>query len=74
MRPEVRQLYKALLYMGREYPEGSGGYAKFAVMLKRAFRGAVVRDEDDLQKALEKGEFVKKGTFDPQWGTPCVCE
>lgn len=61
MRPEVRQLYKALLYMGREYPERSGGYGKFVVMLKRAFQETAIAGDGDLQRALEKGEYVKKG-------------
>lgn len=64
MRPEVRALFKQLLYMGREYPAESGGYTKFSAALKAAFRKTPASTLRELQAALEKGEYVVKGMLD----------
>ncbi|SGZ52382.1 CIC11C00000002968 [Sungouiella intermedia] len=64
MDPRVRQLFKLLLYMGKEYPQESGGYAKFSQGLKRAFRSTSIQSEEDMTKALAKGEYITKGMCD----------
>lgn len=66
MRPEVRALFKQLLYMGREYPAESGGYTKFSAALKAAFRKTPASTLRELQAALEKGEYVVKGMLETQ--------
>lgn len=62
MNPQIRQLFKLLLYMGKDYPAESGGYQKFSRSLKAAFRKTPVNSEEDLNKALQKGEYITKGT------------
>lgn len=61
MDPRARQLFKQLLYMGKDYPHELGGYLKFSRNLKLAFRGTSITTEDDLKQALAKGEYVIKG-------------
>lgn len=65
MDPRVRLLFKQLLYMGKEYPAESGGYAKFAERLKAAFRNTNADTAQSMDKALEKGQHVTKGMFRP---------
>jgi len=60
MDPKIRQLYKTLLYMGRDYPAQSGGYTKFRLALKSGFQNTQVSTSDDLDRAVKKGEFVIK--------------
>lgn len=50
--------------MGKEYPQESGGYAKFSQGLKRAFRSTSIQSEEDMTKALAKGEYITKGMCD----------
>lgn len=60
MDPRIRQLYRQLLFMGRDYPVQSGGYGKFRTQLKRSFEKTEVVSEEQLQKALAKGDYVVK--------------
>lgn len=64
MDPRVRQLFKTLVYMGKDYPEALGGRAKFMRVLKQKFRQPV--QENDLDKALAHGEHVVKGEYPPE--------
>ncbi|KAI8906811.1 NADH-ubiquinone oxidoreductase complex 1/LYR family protein [Gorgonomyces haynaldii] len=57
MDRRVRQLYKELLYYGREYPLG---YNYFRNKLKQAFLKQQNLPSDQLDKALERGRFVIK--------------
>lgn len=61
MNSKVRQLYKNLLFMGRDYPEQSGGYVKFRKVLKRNFQTTEIHGEEDLERALTKGKYIEKG-------------
>lgn len=61
MNPQIRQLFKNLLYMGKDYPAESGGYGTFSSKLKNAFRKTPVDSEELLKRALDKGEYVIKG-------------
>ncbi|ODV78359.1 uncharacterized protein CANTADRAFT_53237 [Suhomyces tanzawaensis NRRL Y-17324] len=60
MDPRVRNLYRNLLYMGRDYPVQSGGYGKFRQVLKKSFQSTRAENEQDMAAALEKGEYVTK--------------
>ncbi|CAH2356004.1 hypothetical protein CLIB1423_42S00342 [[Candida] railenensis] len=60
MKSVVRQWYKTLLFMGREYPEQSGGYKKFRVVLKKHFQSTPADTEVQFQKAIEKAEYAEK--------------
>ncbi|KAJ8144474.1 hypothetical protein OY671_002412 [Metschnikowia pulcherrima] len=60
MDPRVRQLFKQLVYMSKEYPVESGGYAKLMQQAKRAFRNTDVGNADDLNRALAKGDYIIK--------------
>uniref|UniRef100_H3C2T5 LYR motif containing 5a n=2 Tax=Tetraodon nigroviridis TaxID=99883 RepID=H3C2T5_TETNG len=58
LRGEVIRLYKNLLYLGREYPQGS---AYFRERLKSAFmKNKDVTDPEKIKKLVAKGEFVIK--------------
>lgn len=61
MKLVVRQWYKTLLFMGREYPEQSGGYKKFRVVLKKHFQNTPAGTDVEFQKAIEKAEYAEKG-------------
>lgn len=61
MDPRVRFLFKSLVYMGKDYPAQSGGYAAFIVRAKTAFRKTPVQSETDLEQALAKGSYIVKG-------------
>ena len=55
-RSEVIQLYKELLYMGRDYPLG---YPYFRDRCKKAFaKNAQISDADHIEQALKRGRFV----------------
>lgn len=46
--------------MGREYPLG---YDYYLPRLRKAFRSQKeLRGEEEIKRALERAEFVKKGT------------
>lgn len=58
MRPQVIQLYKNLLYLGREYPKG---YEFFREKLKKAFmKNKDVTDPEQIKVLISRGEFVIK--------------
>jgi hypothetical protein len=58
MNPKVRDLYKQLLYIGREYPKG---FDYFRKGLKAAFlKKRHLQDPQDIQKAIEQGQYVYK--------------
>ncbi|KAJ5454451.1 LYR motif-containing protein 5A, partial [Penicillium daleae] len=59
LRRQVINVYKELLWLGREYPLG---YQYFRDRLHRAFAGqAHLTDEDQIRKGIARAEFVKKG-------------
>ncbi|OBA19761.1 hypothetical protein METBIDRAFT_32833 [Metschnikowia bicuspidata var. bicuspidata NRRL YB-4993] len=64
MDPRVRQLFKQLVYMAKEYPAESGGYSRLVGQAKRAFRGTEIGHADDMHRALSKGEYIVKGTYE----------
>ncbi|KAG8538898.1 hypothetical protein GDO81_021816 [Engystomops pustulosus] len=58
LRGEVVQLYKNLLYLGREYPRGK---TFFRERLRKAFRkNKDVSDPEKIRELLARGEFVIK--------------
>ncbi|KAF4433514.1 LYR motif-containing protein 5B [Colletotrichum fructicola Nara gc5] len=62
LNPELRRrvitIYKELLFLGREYPLG---YDYFRPRLHRAFSAnAGLRDEEAIEKGIQRAEFVKK--------------
>ncbi|KAK6836729.1 hypothetical protein PG995_006257 [Apiospora arundinis] len=58
LRREVIAIYKELLYLGREYPQG---YDWFRPRLHRAFMASAgLRDEEAIRKGIARAEFVKK--------------
>jgi hypothetical protein len=58
MNPRVRDLYKQLLYIGREYPKG---FDYFRTGLKRAFlKKQELKDPQEIEKAITQGLFVYK--------------
>ncbi|CAG0886240.1 unnamed protein product [Darwinula stevensoni] len=57
-RGKVIQLYKNLLFLGREYPQG---YEYFRDRLKKAFlKNKGVTDQKEIQMLLARGEYVIK--------------
>ncbi|XP_025192947.1 electron transfer flavoprotein regulatory factor 1 [Melanaphis sacchari] len=57
-RQEVINLYKTLLYMGRDYPQG---YDFFRSRLKKAFqRNSDISDPEQIKMLVKRGEFVVK--------------
>ncbi|XP_034381749.1 LYR motif-containing protein 5A [Cyclopterus lumpus] len=58
LRGQVMRLYKTLLYLGREYPQGA---AYFRERLKSAFmKNKDVTDPENIQKLVARGDFVIK--------------
>ncbi|KAK1778638.1 NADH-ubiquinone oxidoreductase [Copromyces sp. CBS 386.78] len=58
LRRQVIQLYKELLHMGKEYPQG---YDYFRPRLHRAFMSkAGLRDEGEIKQAIATAQFVQK--------------
>jgi hypothetical protein len=58
LRRQVINVYKELLWLGREYPLG---YQYFRDRLHRAFAGqAHLTDEDQIRQGIARAEFVKK--------------
>ncbi|KAJ5640705.1 hypothetical protein N7528_000330 [Penicillium herquei] len=61
LRRQVIKIYKELLWLGREYPQG---YKYFRDRLHRAFAGqAHLQDEEQIRKGIARAEFVKKGSY-----------
>merc|ERR1739848_718070 len=60
LRREVKDLYKRLLWLGRDWPEPQG-FAWFQPKLKKAFASnAELTDHDSIQKCIDRGKFVEK--------------
>ncbi|KAK1906388.1 LYR motif-containing protein 5A [Dissostichus eleginoides] len=58
LKEEVMKLYKTLLYLGREYPQGA---AYFRGRLKSAFmKNKDEKDPEKIQKLVARGDFVIK--------------
>mmetsp|Transcript_6324 Transcript_6324/g.19089 ORF Transcript_6324/g.19089 Transcript_6324/m.19089 type:complete len:83 (+) Transcript_6324:62-310(+) len=56
MRPEVRELYRAMILACRRYPED---FSRSRERVKAAFRkNADVSSEDELQKCIDRGYYV----------------
>ncbi|SLM34428.1 hypothetical protein LPUS_03182 [Lasallia pustulata] len=64
LRQQVLNIYKELLYLGREYPLG---YSYFKPRLHKAFASqAGLKDEEEIKKGIARAEFVKKGLYNYQ--------
>ncbi|EPS33659.1 hypothetical protein PDE_08621 [Penicillium oxalicum 114-2] len=58
LRRQVINIYRELLWLGREYPLG---FQYFRDRLHRAFASqANLTDEDQIRKGIARAEFVKK--------------
>ncbi|KAK7749578.1 Electron transfer flavoprotein regulatory factor 1 [Cytospora paraplurivora] len=58
LRRQVIAIYKELLYLGREYPQG---YEFFRPRLHKAFMvNAGLRDEQKIKEGIARAEFVRK--------------
>ncbi|KAK2776332.1 hypothetical protein FQN53_002733 [Emmonsiellopsis sp. PD_33] len=58
LRHQVVNIYKELLYLGREYPLG---YQFFRDRLHRAFASqAHITDEEQIINGIRRAEYVKK--------------
>ncbi|KAH8196891.1 hypothetical protein TruAng_008946 [Truncatella angustata] len=61
LRREVIAIYKELLNLGREYPQG---FDYFRPRLHKAFMAnAHLRDEEDIRKGIARADFVRKGAI-----------
>ncbi|PSN62701.1 hypothetical protein BS50DRAFT_502063 [Corynespora cassiicola Philippines] len=59
LRHQVIRIYKDLLFLGREYPQG---YDYYRTRLHRAFASQRhLEDEEQIKKGIQRAEFVKKG-------------
>ncbi|KAI1256220.1 hypothetical protein MGN70_002382 [Eutypa lata] len=59
LRRQVIAIYKELLNLGKDYPQG--GLSYFRPRLHRAFMAnAQLRDEEAIKKGIARAEFVKK--------------
>ncbi len=72
LRQQVIAIYKELLNLGRDYPQG---FSYFRPRLHRAFMAnAHLRDDDAIRDAIAKADYVKKGINllpMPPSTTPC---
>jgi len=58
LRHQVIRIYKDLLFMGREYPQG---YDYFRTRLHKAFASQKnLTDEAKIKQGIERAEYVKK--------------
>ncbi|KAN0068842.1 LYR motif-containing protein [Elaphomyces granulatus] len=61
LRRQVINIYKELLFLGREYPLG---YTFFRDRLHSAFASkADLTDEQKIKEGIERAEYVKKGIY-----------
>ncbi|KAI0124436.1 LYR family protein [Xylariales sp. AK1849] len=61
LRWEVIAVYKELLNLGKEYPQGLD---YFRPRLHKAFMAnAHLRDEEDIRKGIARASFVRKGAY-----------
>ncbi|KAH7032758.1 uncharacterized protein B0I36DRAFT_319976 [Microdochium trichocladiopsis] len=59
LRAQVVAIYKQLLYLGREYPQGGLDYVR--PRLHRAFMAnAHLRDDEAIRQGIARAEFVRK--------------
>ncbi|KXN70377.1 growth hormone-inducible soluble protein-like protein [Conidiobolus coronatus NRRL 28638] len=57
-RHQVLNLYKRLLYLGREYPTG---YTNFRNKLHASFlKNSELKQSEEIEKRIKLGEFVIK--------------
>lgn len=54
-------MYKNLLYLGKEYPQRSGGFSKFRRTLKSNFARTPVDTAEQLASASARAKHVEKG-------------
>ncbi|KAH0539526.1 LYR motif-containing protein 5A [Cotesia glomerata] len=58
LRARVLELYKELLYMGKDYPQG---YKFFRENLKKAFmKNKYETDPEKIEKMIDRGKYVMK--------------
>ncbi|KAF6240362.1 hypothetical protein HO173_001973 [Letharia columbiana] len=58
LRREVINIYKELLNLGKNYPQG---YPYFQTHLHKSFASQTgLQDEKDIRKGIERAEYVKK--------------
>nr|XP_025138277.1 electron transfer flavoprotein regulatory factor 1 [Bubalus bubalis] len=58
LRGEVLNLYKNLLYLGRDYPKGADYFKR---RLKNVFlKNKDVKDPEKIKELIERGKFVMK--------------
>jgi len=58
LRRQVIAIYKQLLYLGRDYPQG---YDFFRPRLHRAFMAkANLTDEGEIREGIARADFVRK--------------
>ncbi|KAF2121952.1 LYR motif-containing protein 5A [Lophiotrema nucula] len=58
LRHQVKRIYKELLYMGKDFPQG---YDYFRTRLHKAFMSQQhIDDEEKIKKGIERAEFVRK--------------
>lgn len=59
LRRRVIAIYKELLHLGKDYPQG---FSYFRPRLHRAFMAnAQMKSEEEIEKGIERAEFVRKG-------------
>ncbi|CAB4385869.1 unnamed protein product [Rhizophagus irregularis] len=59
LKYQVRDLYKKLLFLGREYPSGYENF--FRPKLKAAFlKNRDLKNYHEIKKAIDLGEYVIK--------------
>ncbi|KAB5576063.1 LYR family protein [Coniochaeta sp. 2T2.1] len=58
LRKEVISIYKELLNLGKDYPQG---FEYFRRRLHKAFMAnAHLKDEDEIRRGIARADFVKK--------------
>jgi hypothetical protein len=58
LRQQVIRIYKELLYLGRDYPQG---YDFYRTRLHKAFASQRnVNDEEKIRQGIKRAKFVKK--------------
>ncbi|KAI5302269.1 hypothetical protein KEM56_000857 [Ascosphaera pollenicola] len=63
LRHQVFAVYKELLFLGRDYPQG---YTWFRDRLHRAFYSKRnLTDEAEIKQGIAKAEYIKKGEKRP---------
>ncbi|KAI1086570.1 hypothetical protein F5B19DRAFT_487393 [Rostrohypoxylon terebratum] len=61
LRRQVIAIYKELLYLGRDYPQG---FSYFRPRLHKAFMAnAHLREEEAIRNAITRADFVRKAYY-----------